>query len=216
MRSRSQRSKPSSQIFGNHWIEELAAGDLRGGDETSDTRAAPRRDDLDVEPRLRPLLTVGRALVQPHHVRQRLPVQAVEPIEDVDQHRRQGLTSFVVERRQVGYLFQWSERQRDGERRRLRHAGRPARRLWCRRRRRGDEPLTAVGLRLPPGVQQRGGSLRHVVVGVDLTVRMGDGRADLRATILEDEHEVDVVAPAERGGAVGPQIDDLANSGHTE
>jgi len=55
-----------------------------------------------------------------------------------------------------------------------------------------------------------------VVVGVDLTVRMGDGRADLRATILEDEHEVDVVAPAERGGAVGPQIDDLANSGHTE
>src|SRR3954453_10845659 len=95
--SRTKRSKLSSQIFGNHWIEELAAGHFGRGDESSDTGTAPRRHDLDVEPRLRPLLPVCRALVHPHHVWQRLVVQAIEPMEDVDEHLRHRLAPGVVE-----------------------------------------------------------------------------------------------------------------------
>jgi hypothetical protein len=74
----------TSQIFGNHWIEELAAGDFGCGDESGNSRTAPRRNDFDVEPRLRPVMTIGRPLVQPHHVRQRLVVEPVEPVENVD------------------------------------------------------------------------------------------------------------------------------------
>jgi hypothetical protein len=86
-----------SQIFWNHRIEELAAGHFGRGDESSDAGTAPRRHDFDVQPRLRPFLTVCRTLVDPHHVRQRLVVQAVEPMEDVDQDLRQRLPSGVVE-----------------------------------------------------------------------------------------------------------------------
>ena len=96
-----------SQIFGNHWIEELAAGHLCCGDESGDSGAAPRRDDLDVEPRLRPLLAIGRSLVQPHHVGQRLVVEPIEPIVDVDQQRRQRVATVVAERRQIRAPARW-------------------------------------------------------------------------------------------------------------
>jgi hypothetical protein len=86
-----------SQIFGNHWIEEFAAGYFRGGDEPGNTCAAPGRNDLDVEPRLRPVLAIGRSLVQPHHVRHWLVVQPVEAIENVDEQRRQRVAAAVAE-----------------------------------------------------------------------------------------------------------------------
>jgi hypothetical protein len=95
----------ASQIFGNHWIEELAARHFGGGNESGDPGAAPWRHDLDVEPRLRPFLPIGRSLVEPHHVGQRLVIQAIEPIVDVDEQRRQGVAAFVTQRGQVGHLL---------------------------------------------------------------------------------------------------------------
>jgi hypothetical protein len=86
-----------SQIFGNHWIEELAARHLGGGDEPGNPSASPGRDDLDVEPRLRPFLAIGWPLVQPHHVWQRLVVEPIQPIKDVDQQGCQCVAAGVVE-----------------------------------------------------------------------------------------------------------------------
>ena len=83
-------------------------------------------------------------------------------------------------------------------------------------RRRGHEPVAAIRLRLPSGVQQRCRSLRYVVVGVDLAVGMGNGRADLWPSILEHQHEVDVIALPERSGAISPQVDDLAHARHAQ
>src|SRR3954468_24755495 len=94
--SRTKRSKLLSQIFWNHRIEELAAGHFGRGDESSDAGTAPRRNDFDVQPRLRPFVTVRRTLVDPHHVGQRLVVQAVEPMEDVDQALGQRLAPGLV------------------------------------------------------------------------------------------------------------------------
>ena len=121
-RRTSQSPKTSSQIFRNHWIEELAARHLGGGDEPGDAGTAPRRHDLDVEPRLRPVLPVGRALVEPHHVRQRLVVEAVESIEDVDQQCRQVIATRVVDRGEIGELPVRCEGHSDGKRRSFRNA----------------------------------------------------------------------------------------------
>lgn len=55
-----------------------------------------------------------------------------------------------------------------------------------------------------------------MVVGVDLSMRMGDGRPDFGAPVLEDQNEIDVVALAEGCGSLGPQVDDLAHPGHAQ
>jgi hypothetical protein len=144
-----------SQIFGNHWIEEFAAGDFGGGDEPGNTRAAPRRNDLDVEPRLRPVLPIGRPLVQPHHVRQRLVVQPVEPIEDVDEQRRQNVATAVAERRKIWHLFVWREGECDRKRRSLGDARTPsAARVAVDWFGAGDESVAAVGFGFPTCRQQ--------------------------------------------------------------
>ena len=58
--------------------------------------------------------------------------------------------------------------------------------------------------------------LGHEVERVDLAVRVRDRRADLGAAVLEDEDVVDVGARAERGAALGPEIDHLARAGGAE
>ena len=62
------------------------------------------------------------------------------------------------------------------------------------------------------GRQLVGRDRGDLVVGVDLAVRVGDGGAHLRAPVLEHEHVVDVVAGAERGGPLGPEVDDPAGT----
>jgi hypothetical protein len=154
-RRTSKSPKLLGQIFGNHWIEELATGYFGGGDEPGDSCASPRRDDLDVEPRLRPFLAIGRALIQPHHVGQWLVVQPVEPIEDVDEECSERIASGVVERRKIGDLVSRRKRQRDRERRCLRHTRVPHCNVPATAGLRfGDEPLAAVRLRLPARAQQ--------------------------------------------------------------
>ena len=74
-------------------------------------------------------------------------------------------------------------------------------------------PSAAIGV-APLELDQ--GPRRHRVVAVDLAVGMGDGGADLGAAVLEHEHVVDVVAGAERRGALGPQVDHLAGAGDAE
>jgi hypothetical protein len=60
------------------------------------------------------------------------------------------------------------------------------------------------------------GRRRDVGVGVDLPVRMGDRGADLRSTVLEDEHVVDVGPGSERLGPLGPEVDDAPGAGVAE
>ena len=45
---------------------------------------------------------------------------------------------------------------------------------------------------------------------------MGDGRANRRPAILEDQHVVDVGGGTEGGGALGPEVDHLPGAAHTE
>ena len=47
-------------------------------------------------------------------------------------------------------------------------------------------------------------------------MRMSDGRAHLGASVLEHQHEIDIVALAERCGSFGPQVDDLAHAGYAQ
>ena len=112
--------------------------------------------------------------------------------EDVDQHRRQRVAVAAAHRRQVADLRRAGRsRSRSGTSARTAPtpASRPSRRSCAHRawRRRAIQRRPAAGeaTRLPAG---------HVVVGIDLPVRMGDGRAHLGASVLEHEHVVDVAA----------------------
>ena len=57
---------------------------------------------------------------------------------------------------------------------------------------------------------------RNVLVRVDLAVRVGDRGADLGTAVLEHEHVVDVVAGAERRGALRPVVDDGTRARRSE
>ena len=58
--------------------------------------------------------------------------------------------------------------------------------------------------------------LRDEVECVDLSMRMGDRGAHLRAAVLEHEHVGDVLSAAEALASLGPEIDDLAHPVHAE
>ena len=139
-------------------------------------------------------------------------VEPVEPSEHVDEHRRQRVAVLVAQRRQVGQIrSSGRDLERDRERRRQRHPRAP--RADDRRDR---ARVAGIGSGRHPPARRARLPAGHVVVGVDLPVGMGDRRADLGAAVLEHEHVVDVVAGAERGGALRPQVDHLAGAGDAE
>ena len=57
---------------------------------------------------------------------------------------------------------------------------------------------------------------RDVGVGVDLPVRVVQGDADLRPPVLEHVHLPHAGYPRQRGGPVGPRLDDGPRPGHAE
>src|SRR5262249_16419804 len=83
-------------------VEVDAGAELAGGDEPEHAGSSPRRDDLDVQPRVRPLASVEGPLVDPQHVR-RLPAEEpIERLEHVDEQRCETFAAGVVERGEVG------------------------------------------------------------------------------------------------------------------
>ena len=135
-----------------------------------------------------------RTLVQPHHVGQRRSGRAGRAAR-TRRSRSVGerVTVLVARRRQVGQIrSRGATSSASRERRCERHPGPPRRRIR-------DQPFAGHRRRAATGGRRRAGvpATGHVVVGVDLAVRVGDGRADLGAAVLEHEHVVDVVASAE-------------------
>src|SRR5674476_288179 len=56
--------------------------------------------------------------------------------------------------------------------------------------------------------QQRRGADGHERVGIDLSVRVVQGDADLLAAVLEGEHVLDGLERGQLAGAVGPDVHD--------
>ena len=165
---------------------------------------APRRHDLDVQPGMRPVPPVKGALVDPEHVRRLRIEEPVEAFQDVDQQAGQRIAARVVERRQVGHGVVRHEPDGVGVDGRLGYPGAPA-------RRHRDEPVARLA-ELRAAEQRAPGQIGHEPERVDLAVRMRDRRADLRASVLEHQHVLDVGPGAEGGGALSPNIEDPART----
>src|SRR5690242_95411 len=126
---RSDGAERARRVLGSDRVEVDARAELPRGDVPHHPRRAPRRDDLDVELRVRPVTPVERALVDPEHVRGLRVEEAVEPPQHVDEQLRQPVATRVVERRQIrhGVVRREDEPVREG--RRLGHPRAPPRRL---------------------------------------------------------------------------------------
>ena len=132
--------------------------------------------------------SVERTLVDPQHVRHRFVEERIEATDDVDEHDGEFVASCVVERWEIGNVDVGREQQFEGPLRGRGHGGAP----------RADgrhEQSRVDGERVLSGrvVLGRGGRW-DVGEGVDLAMRMIDGRADRSAAVLEHEHVGDVVA----------------------
>ena len=205
-RARSPRvAQARGDVFGHDRVEVLLARDLGGGDEPLDAGRAPGRHDLDVEPGIVVAVADRGTLVQPHHVRHLRPVEPVETLEHVDEQAGERVAVLVIGRWEVGQPVAGRDLDREREGRGERHPGGPCAVV-------GDESLTRVGIVAPPAGEARRLAARDVVKGVDLTVWVGDGRADLCTAVLEHEDVLDVVAGAEGGRALRPEVDDLAGA----
>lgn len=79
-----------------------------------------------------------------------------------------------------------------------------------------DHPVAGSGVGPPAASEAASGPRRDVVVGVDLSVRVGDRGADLGPAVLEHEHELDTRLGSQGRRPLGPQVDHPARPCHTE
>ena len=189
-------------VLGPHRVEEDAGAELSGRDVAGHAGGPPGGDDLDVEARLGPVAAVERPLVDPEHVRDGLLEQAIQPLEHVDQElqrarggrasSRDGRSGTAVVRERAVSAYG-----------KIGASGTQARQPGAVATSRSPGSANSA----PRARSSRSGMLGHEVERVDLPVRVRDGRADLGAAVLEHEHVGDVAARAERGAALGPQVD---------
>ena len=154
-------------------------------------------------------LAVGRSLVDPQHVRHGSIPEPIERAEDIHEHVGEAGSSGIVERWQIGYVPLGCERDRDREDRRVRHPSPPAADTV-------DVALAGVVVGDPAIREEPPRPRRHVVVGIDLSVRVRDRRPHFRAAVLEDEYVRHVGSGPELGRALGPEVDDPAGAVDTE
>ncbi len=136
-------------------------------------------------------------------------VKSIQAGKCIDEDRREAGAVCVVERHQVSPMLCGSDLYRD----------RVCGRVWhpCGPQVIGDDqpfrqiafgtPTTGKATRLPVG---------NMVIRVDLTVRVSDGRADLTPAIFEWQDVLDVRPPSQPGGSFGPEIDNAVYTLHAE
>ena len=184
---------------------------------TARRRPAQRRRDVHVD--VPPVAAARGCLVEPEEVREaiarrRCRPQPVVPPECVDEEAARDRR----ERRcRAGRAIRRARAARTASvrvARRERHPRDPVAHLADdanARRRSSDRDLAAHAARSARVLHFACGCGRNEGVAVDLAVRMIDRGADLASTVLEHQHVFDLGPREQRLGAIGPQVDDLAD-----
>ena len=128
------------------------------------------------------------------------------------QHFGETVAVRVVERRQISDRGDRRDQQFVRPVRRARHPRAPRGR--CRHQSIADRLVGQGACAVARQLGQR--SRWQQIERVDLAVRVGDGGADFGAAVLEHEDVLDVVARAELGRSLGPQVDDAPRLGGAE
>ncbi len=227
--------EPRRDPLGGRVADPRAHARLRAGEVLELARRAQDGEDLEVEPGeghvVRAAVRDGAALVRrglvPRgDVRERDVVavgrleEAVEAAQELEVGGGEVVALGVGERGEVGHVAPRGEVDLDGPARGERHVRDPVLGLEH-----DAAPVRELGVEdvaqqvaaraavvLARLVEQRAGARRDVRVAVDLPVRVVQRDADLLPAVLEAEDLLDAGLCPERGGAVGPRVDDRADA----